>query len=512
MKRSIIVFLAVSVSAFAYACSDDSTTPGGTDTDSGAQDQDASVFGVDGSSFDDAGSESDSGQALDGTVFAVDSGDAGLVVIDATAGNVPDASGLTGQLFHYGRFVSNGVSNAGRLVFPTVVENVLPLGGVDVTAFDVASNGAKIVYASDATVKGRYDLRTASANGSGAGLLVALTNGGRSVSLAHYSPDATKVAFVSDDVTAGAKDVYLVATAGGTPQVLVSPMRGAGVATKLNSDQVVFSRDSRYVAITGDYLVDNVFQLWIYDTVTTTLTEIVSTAEAGVPSGGPVGVVNPIAWDAGGRLYFTSSLGTDGAASAFRLYMATVAAGKSVVPGTLTNAEQVGSFGISPDGNTLVASITDAAGAYPYALYTLPAGGGATTAILPAGYVYNAANPTPNPDFAKPMVFSPDGTKIAFVADYQAPNADYELFVVANQANSTPVRLFKVTSGRDAKWISWSLASTRVAFTSDVGATSTGNARLFLTNDIVNADQALLPVITTPAGGGMVAAPPFWGP
>ena len=514
MKRGLTVFLALSASAFAYACSDDSTTPGGaTDAGGGGQEHDATVFGVDGSSFEEGGTGSDSGQGtVDGSVFAGDSGDAGLVVIDATAGNVPDASGLTGQLFHYGRFVSNGVSNAGRLVFPTVVENVLPLGGVDVTAFDVSPNGSKTVYASDATVKGRYDLRIASADGSGAGLLVALKNGGRAVSLARYAPDAKNVAFVSDDATAGAKDVYVVALAGGTPAALISPTRGAGTASKLNADQVVFSRDGRYVAITGDFLVDNVFQLWIYDTVATTLTEIVSSADVGMPSGGPGGVTNPIAWDAAGRLYFTASLGTDGAPSAFRLYMATAAAGKQVVPGTLTNAEQVGSFGVSPDGNTLVASITDAMGAYPYALYTLPAGGGATIAILPLNYVYNAANPTPNPDFAKPMVFSPDGTKIAFVADYQSANTDNDLFVVANQPNSTPVRLYHVTTGRDAKWIAWSLASTRVAFTSDQGATAQGNARLFLTNDIVNADQALQPVITTPAGGGLVSAPPFWAP
>ena len=513
--RSVLVVLSVCASAFAYACSDDSATGSGG-TDSGAGGDDASVNTTDGSTFDDAGNVSDdSGQSTkDGSIFAVDSGDAGVVTIDATAGNVPDASGLTGEIFHYGRFVSSAVSNAGRLVFPAVTETVLPLGGTDVTAFDVSANGAKIVYASDATVKNRFDLRTATSDGSGAGLLVALKNGGRSVSLARYAPDAKNVAFVSDDATANARDVYLVSLAGGTPAVLISPARGAGTASKLNADQVVFSRDGRYVAFTGDFAADNVVQLWIYDTQTSTLTEIVSAADVGTPVGGPGGVTNPIAWDAAGRLYFTASLGTDGAPTAFRLYMATAAAGKQVVTGTLTNAEQVGSFGISPDGNTLVASITDAAGAYPYKLYTLPAGGGATTGILAAGYTFAAGNATPNPDFAKPMVFSPDGTKIAFVADYQAANADYELFVVDAQANSTPVRLFKVTpaANRDAKWIAWSLNSSRVAFTSDEGATGAGNARLFMTNDIVTPDQVLQPVITTPAGGGFVSAAPYWTP
>jgi Tol biopolymer transport system component len=507
--RLSVLFLLVAGATVTFACSSDDSNiasngdggGNGGDIDGSVATGDATVgdssSGTDGSGGDSGGGGTDSG--------SLDAGkDANVILI-------PDASGLTGEIFHYGRFVAAGNNSFGRFLLPAVQENVLALGGNDVTAWDVSADGAKILYAVDTTTKGRFDLHKASSDGSGGSLLVALTNAGRTVSLARFSHDVSNVAFVSDDVTAGAKDVYIVPAAGGTPPVLISPARGAGTATKLNADQVAFSRDGKYVAFTGDFNVDNVFQLWIYDVVNGgPAVEIVSAAEVGNPSG-PGGVTNPIAWDAAGNVYFTASLGTDGAPSSFKLYMASFAGGKQIVPGTTTmpnQLEQCGSFGISPDGNTLAVSLTDNMGAYPYALYTMPAGGGTATAIIAGGYTY--ANATANPDFAKPIVWSPDGQNLAFVADYKAANADYELFVINAQAGSTPVRLFKVTAGRDAKWIAWALNGSRVAFTSDEGAPAVGNARLFVTNDLVTPDQTLGPIVSTPSGGGLVSAPPRW--
>jgi Tol biopolymer transport system component len=506
-----ILFLAAAVGAVTFACSSDDTNIASTDQDGGGNGGgngvDGSVATGDATVDDSSTSGNDSGGGSDTGAGGGDSGasDAGM---DTGAVKIADASGLTGEIFHYGHFVAAGTNSFGRFMLPAVTENVLALGGNDVTAWDVSADGSKILFAVDTTLKGRFDLHKASSDGSGAGLLVALKNAGRTVSAAKFSPDASNIAFVSDDVTTGAKDVYLVPASGLSAPVLISPARGAGTANKLNADQIVWSRDGRYLAMTGDFNVDNAFQLWIYDTQTGgAAAEIVSVADVGNPAG-PGGVTNPIGWDGAGNVYFTSSLGVDGAATSFKLYMATFAGGKQIVPGTVTNMEQAGSFGISPDGNTLVVSLTNPDGSYPYALYTMPAGGGATTALIANGFTYG--NVTANPDFAKPMVFSPDGTKIAFVADYKAANADYELFVIDAAAGSTPTRLFKVTTGRDAKWIAWSLNNERVAFTSDEGAPAVGNARLFVTNDIVTADQPLGPIVSTPSGGGLVGAPPRW--
>ena len=517
-RLSIFAFCAVS-GAFAIACGSDQTasipdSDSGSDEDGGGIDSSIgslndATTGGDSASGQDASTSADAGSRDGG---AHDGGlDAGR---DAGPSLVPDASGLTGGLFHYGHFVTATANSVGRFAFPTAMETVLSLGGNDITAFEVSANGAKIAFASDKVLKGRFDLYTANADGTGVALVAALTNAGRTISLVHFSPDGNTIAFVSDDVTLGAKDVYVVPSVGGAAPVLISPARGAGLATKLNADQVVFSRDSRFIAISGDFDVDADFELWIWDTTAAALTQIVNAAEAGFTTGTPVGVTDPLGWDANNNVYFTASLGTDGAPSAFKLWMASHAVAKQIVPGSTSAPnflEQTGSFGISPDGTTIALSLTDATGAYPYALYTLPAGGGTATSLFAAGYTY--LHPTQaNPDFAKPLVFSPDGTEVGFVADYQGANADYELYVVKAQANSTPVRLFKVTpaSSHDAKWLTWAPNSSRIAFTSDEGAPQVGNTRLFLTNDIVTPDEALAPIVSTPSGGGLTGAAPRW--
>ena len=421
----------------------------------------------------------------------------------------------TDAVYFYGTFSSTTKNDLGRYyTSPTTKTETFALGGNDLSGWDVASDGSFIVYGNDAAKTGRFDLYAADNDGAAPQSLIALTHDGRKVTAAKIAPDTSAVAFVSNDdgATAGGGAVYLTdfSTIFAGPLVTTTN-------TALNAGQLVWSRDAAFLAFTGDFTVDHKFQLYIYDVNNDVLKTVIADTEIVANGTNDVGVTNWIDWDSNNQLYFSAAIKTgteDG--TKFRLWIAQTDGSKKILPGTTTAGllEQAGSFGISTAGDVIAYASLSATGTFPYRLYTIPAPAvgsstaGTPTALIAAAYTMtNAA--AGNPDFAKPLVWSHDDTTIAFDADYNGGNADYQLYVISSAGNTSPVRLYAPAATRDAKWLAWSPDDKSLAFTSD-NAGTTGHSSLYVTTNLTMADQTLTPKVTVPATGNLVGAPPLY--
>ena len=365
------------------------------------------------------------------------------------------------------------------------------------------ARGTKIAYVGDRTVANRFDLNVANADGSNPIVVVEASVAGVEISSVALSPDGTKVAFTMDSAAVdGGVDLYVATTTAAATPVLVSPSRGVVVDPTLDVFlQVTWSPDSKYVAFSADLTENSFEQVYVTDTsvASPTPVEILSRAEI-TATAGVRGVRGRVLFDANNNLYFRARL-TDGQ---YTLWKSTVTGTKTAI--TLpargdTTTPDAGAFGITPDGGKLVFSAdSPTLGIYDVHVATV-ANLAATTKITNIAAIGNA---TLGAQDTSTLTFSPDGLKVAMVANFLTGGDNtYEPFVVALDGSAT-TRLVAVptNTSQDAELVVWA-----------------DNVTLFVQGDLVTdndtalykvaaatANQTPTPAVTVPAGGDIVNA------
>ena len=250
------------------------------------------------------------------------------------------------------------------LLVPAVPGPTELFDGAGSTADVFEARGAKIAAVVDSSVTGRFDLVVANADGSSP---VTLVQGqpGIEISSVALSPDGTKVAFLMDSVAINnGNDLYVMATNGGAASapIRVSPDRAGGF---VNPDQgdvfftVEWSRDSRFLAFSGDLTENNFDQGYLVDTMpsTPTVIELLARSEISSQASGAQGIRGKLLFDANNNVYFRARV-TAGS-TLFTFFKATPAGTKTVLalpPRADMSVPDIGSFGLTPDGTKLVFS------------------------------------------------------------------------------------------------------------------------------------------------------------
>ncbi len=493
---ALLVLLVPFVPALAatiIACADDAPATG--------DDADAAVASADATAADrrvpgvDAEVERDSSALKDAGVDASIK-DAGK---DANDGAVVDAGPTTSLLF-FGDFAVNNTSQLGNALLPSSsAAPVVITDGVrtakQVLAFDALADGSKIVVAADLLVTNQFDIVVANRNGTGAVVIATMSATAKPTEIV-ISPDGTKVAYIADSATAGASDAYWVPIAGGAAPVRVNPRAAADVA--LDAQSIAWSRDSKYLAASGDFTVDKKNELYTFDTSDAAAVPAAALAAAALPA--PAGTstvgistaLRPL-WTAtaGGKVCAKADL-TGVVPATFRLYCADATGAGFAEPTRFpTLPAQLGSYGLSPDGATIAFS-ADSMVSGAYEVYTMLADDSADPKRITAGAITVAsATAFRGPSFSLPLLFSPDATKIAFAADILVDNRN-ELYVVAADG-ATPEKRVTVVGpagddARDVQRLAWAPDSLALAFIADHRADN--DSEVFRVANVTAADQA----------------------
>lgn len=365
------------------------------------------------------------------------------------------------------------------------------------------ARGSKIAFIADATVAGRLDLNVADADGSNPIVVIEGGVAGIEISSLALSPDGTKVAFTMDSAAVNnGVDLYVAPTTAAATPVLISPARAAGsLDTQDVFSQYTWSADSKFVAFSADLTENGVDQAYVTDTSVATpgarraappqrrhrhhgvaraaRSRAVRREQQHVLPGAAVRRVDPVHLLQGRRHRREDG---DRAARARRCLDA-----------------DIGAFGVSPDGATLVFS-ADAPTLGVFDVYK------AATADL--------ANPTKitnitaintqvlNATFTAPIAFSPDGTKIAVVANFLSGGDNTaEPFVIAMDGSSTK-RLAALTTqtNQDTEQLVWTDNATVFA----LGDIAEANVGALFKLDAAMEDQTPTLAVGMPTGGDLV--------
>ena len=387
--------------------------------------------GDEGNQRPDAGLRADarvSDAAVDATIDAA---------IDAPPDAAPDAppdappppSNAT-RVWAYGDFLVNNTNQAGAFVDSPTTPATLPFGpmaapplvpsATAVEVFDAA--GGKIAY----VVGGA--LFVANADGTNPVMVVAAgATAAVQITAVALSPNGQKVAFTRDLTIDNGYDLYVAPTTAGATAVKVSPDRAGTPATPADQDvngNVTWSANSQYLAFTADLTANNVTQAYVVDTnaATPTAVELITRDEIATQTGAQ-GVSAAVQFDSANNLYFRARTVLN--STQFILYKATVAgaASRTVVAlpaRTDASVPDAGAFHVA--GDTIYFS-TDAPTLGAYDVYKQ-----SLTATDPATRLTMLTGPG-NPTFSAPMWLSPDGSKLAVVADFVS-DGDNEPFVI----------------------------------------------------------------------------------
>ena len=329
-----------------------------------------------------------------------------------------------------GDFLTNNHRNAGSfptgatLPFnPTTPPPVVIPGGTTAEIFFETSttfhtNGTKIVYVADATVPDRNDIYVANGDGSNPVLViegpaVPQTQEFPAVVL---SPDGTKVAYLHDATTDGVYDLYVAPTTASATGVKVSPDRvGTPAANQDVQSAFSWSPDSKYLAFSGDIDTLDYNEVFVVDTSVASPTRAVILTRAEITATGR-GLSGVLLFDAQSNVFFRAKIDD----TAFKLFKSSPTDGTTKTIVTLpmrgdATTPDVGTFGITPDGSKIVYS-ADAPTAAAYDLYV------ANTATPNANTKLTNLTGPGAVSFFSTVSFSPDGTKVAVVADFAADN------------------------------------------------------------------------------------------
>lgn len=409
-----------------------------------------------------------------------------------------------GDLLTNNSNIAGGFAADATLPFtPATAPTIVVPGGTGVLStqtdnvFD--ARGAKIAYVADRTVAGRFDLNVANADGTNP--IVVIQGGVANVEISSValSPDGTKVAFTMDSAAVdGGVDLYVATTTAGATPVMISPSRGATVDPALDVSTIYsWSRDSKYVAFSADLTENGYDQVYVTDTSASTPApvEVVTRAEITATTGNR-GVRGDLLFDANNNFYFRARLAA--ASTQFTLFKSSAAGVKAAVSLPArgdTTVPDAGAFGISPDGTTLVFS-ADAPTLGLYEVYKATVADLANPTKLTTLVPINTA--VLNATFSAPMAFSPDGTKVAMVANFLSGGDNTaEPFVLTLTGTLTRLTSVPKNQNQDAEQVVW--GDNNTVFVQGDIVTSNDSALYKL--DAGMTDQAPTLAVGVPTGG-----------
>lgn len=445
-----------------------------------------------------------------GDAASVDASMTGDGGTKADAGmNGDGGAGSAQTVYYFGDIKTNNTDVVATIVLPDKTKQTLSLTGFGTTVNDIAlsQNGSRLAV-SGTDASGKPVINVYDAAGGGAATTIA-TGANTGFGKLAFSPDGKLVAFIGDLNTSGSNELYVAAADGSG-----SPKRISPPTTASTSDLFAFAwaPDSKHVAFTGDLVTDKVNGLWTVDATAATPApvQIVKQSELNTNQG----VDDLLAFDSQSRLYFTSDFETD---NLFRLYRANLdGSGRERVPGTgLTNGSgspaSVGSFGISPDGTKLAFS-EDSPTANLYQVYVLDL---TKTTAKEVSNIPDAAQSTSRgPSFFDPIVWSPDGSQLAVIADWPLSGSDpdnaFSAFIVPASGTAGETRVFHASAANNVQELAFTADGSFLILRGDL-VTDTDNT-IFATSDFTTADQdpSSLQLDSPPTSGdvfGFVVAP-----
>jgi hypothetical protein len=283
---------------------------------------------------------------------------------------VVDAGGGVSRVWAVGDWLTNNKTQAGgfasdaTLPFSSGTQPtfVVPAGaneifdGTGSTANEFDARGGKVAFVSDLTIPNRQDLYVANADGSSPTLLVTGVTG-TTISSVSLSPDGTKVAYLQDSLAlAGGFDLFVTTTGAVSLPTQLSPTRASASAALDVFSVFEWSADSKLIGFSADFTEDGFDQAYVVDTtqVAPAAVELLPRSEI-MATAGTRGVRGKLQFDADNNIFFRARV-TDGD---FTFFKATPAGTKTTFAlparGDATTPD-IGAFGTSPDGHTLVFS------------------------------------------------------------------------------------------------------------------------------------------------------------
>ena len=426
---------------------------------------------------------------------------------DASA--VDGGGEATSYLYYWGDFDSNSLNRVALVEFPTGTKTTMALAGlaaVEIEGVAVAPDKTKIAVAGRKAAGNAPVINIYAADGSDGPTTAYTGSQDTDFEMLSYSPDGSMVAFLADIDLNNSMALYVVPAAGGAAPKLVS-------LTPVSIDQFVYSykwaANSSHIAFTGDLQTDTIDGLWTVDVTVETPSPvaIVTLAEL-TATDGLRDVDDVIDFDATGRLYFRSD--HEVANDQFRLYRCDLdGSNRGQVPGTnLTNSggaaeAAAGPFAISDTGSTL-AFFSESPEAGLYQVYVMPLSGAEATLV---SSVTTDAGDSSGPDsFAlRPLVWSPDESRLAVIADWPVDGGDqpddFAAYILPVSPPAAGVRVLKpsATDG-DVLELAFTADSSRLVIRADV--LDDDVYELFATSDFTTADQgAAIRLEEVPPGG-----------
>lgn len=402
---------------------------------------------------------------------AVGGGTGGGGTGGGTVGGGTGGGGLpsfTSQLWYFGRVTSTARLEVGRVLFPSRTLAPLTVPGTDLRGWSVNAAGRLVALSADTTLTGRFDLVVVNHDGTGL-RTVAMPPVGHAVSFIRFSPNGQRIMYETRDVVTTLQRLFVVNTAGGTP-LEITPPRASPTDATLNIINSTWSRDSRYLAVVAESTVDRLNELWVVDFSLTSPApvNIVSYAMSGGPGTSSFwGVVSPVEWSSTTRneLIFKYRTTTT---TAFRLMQISPSGANFVaVPGAPDGITGgwTGSFGVSPDGLNVSFS-ADPVTQNAYEVYRVGLLTGPPATRISAGTAV-VGNRT---DFARGLLFNSTASAIAFGANYDQlaplnPPA-FDPYVLA-LPNGPQVRIAAFGVGGYVDDFVWSPDGTQLAFVAD---------------------------------------------
>jgi Tol biopolymer transport system component len=429
-----------------------------------------------------------------------------------TPSDAPPAAG--GRIWIGGDWVTDGLQKIGSVpgnatamiatanvpVIPGTQASVDELGSGSLyfVVFDLNAAGTKVAYVADSTVAARFDLFSANADGTNA-VTVYQAPATVEIGAIAMSPDGTKIAFMADIDLDGMQDIYVVPNTAASTPVRVSPARVANDVALDAFRTFTWSRDSRYLAFSGAFTQASYDEVYVRDTMANTTAAALPRAAilVDMATAGAKGIRGAPLFDAMNRVYFRANIQAV-TTPVFELFRTaadgTGRAALALPARTDTTTSQVGAFQISPDGMKIAFS-ADAPIATAYEIYA-----SALDLATPTRLTSGTVRAGGNAEFTTPLWWSPDGTKVAFTADFET-EGEYEPYVATVATAASAIRLVSLTvANTDCDAMAWAQTNDRLFCQGDLVVNN--DTSLFALSPTM-ADQTPALIVTVPTGGDL---------
>jgi len=343
--------------------------------------------------------------------------------------------------------------NAGVRNFRVAALNFAGVEGALSNEFSLDTT-LRVAYIADQTTDGVSEVWSSKADGTGNAKVNAPFLTVSDAFELKFSPDGSRIAYLADQDTDEVLELYVAPASGGGASTKVNPPLVANGNVSFGS--FVFSPDGTRIAYLADQDTDEVFELYV----------------APASGGGSATKVNP-PLVAGGDVFSGFAFSPDGTRIAYlanqdtfsvsELYVAPASGGGTAIkvnPSLVANGDVFSGFVFSPDG-TRIAYLADQDTDFINELYVAPASGGGTSTKVNPALVANG-------DVFSGFVFSPDGTRIAYLAD-QTTDEVFELYVApaSGGGSATKVNPALVANGDVFSGFAFSPDGTRIAYRAD---------------------------------------------